>query len=173
MIVALGRAGVLIGLASAMWGALSMVLAARRKSAVVLPATLNPRYRRVVDTMMKGEDITVLEAPVGPAGTTDVEALKGLVTDDVAAMVIANPNYLGQIEPVDGDAAAVGGEKAGQHRGVARGGPRAGTEGALPHRSPGRQPVDIGGSVPVIPIAAQMIGPQGIDGDEDTIGAGA
>jgi glycine dehydrogenase subunit 1 len=95
--------------ATALSEGLSMVLAARRKGTIVLPATLNPRYRRVVDTMMKGENITVLEAPVGPEGTTDVEGLKALLTDDCAAMVIANPNYLGLVEPVD-ELAAVAAE---------------------------------------------------------------
>ncbi len=87
--------------ATALSEALSVALAAKRKKAVVLPATLNPRYRRVVKTMMAGEGVTVIDAPAGPAGTTDPAALAEVMTDDVAACVIPNPNYLGLVEPVD------------------------------------------------------------------------
>jgi len=87
--------------ATALSEALSVALAARRKKAIVLPVTLNPRYRRVVKTMMAGEGIKVIDAPVGPEGTTDPVALAEVMTDDVAACVIPNPNYLGLVEPVD------------------------------------------------------------------------
>ncbi len=87
--------------ATALSEALSVALAAKRKKAVVLPVTLNPRYRRVVKTMMAGEGVAVIDAPAGPAGTTDPEALAAIMTDEVAACVIPNPNYLGLVEPVD------------------------------------------------------------------------
>ena len=87
--------------ATALSEALSVALAAKRKKAIVLPVTLNPRYRRVVRTMMAGEGITVLDAPAGPDGTTDPVALADIMTGDVAACVIPNPNYLGLVEPVD------------------------------------------------------------------------
>ena len=88
--------------ATALSEALSVALAAKRKKAIVLPATLNPRYSRVVKTMMAGEGITVIEVPAGPEGTTDPTALAAVITPDVGACVIANPNYLGLVEPVDG-----------------------------------------------------------------------
>jgi len=87
--------------ATALSEALSVALAAKRKKAIVLPVTLNPRYRRVVKTMMAGEGVTVIDAPAGPEGTTDPAALAELMTDDVAACVIPNPNYFGLVEPVD------------------------------------------------------------------------
>ena len=87
--------------ATALSEALSVALAAKRKKAIVLPVTLNPRYRRVVKTMMAGEGITVIDAPARPDGTTDPVALASVLTDDVAACVIPNPNYLGLVEPVE------------------------------------------------------------------------
>ncbi len=87
--------------ATALSEALSVALASKRKKTIVLPVTLNPRYRRVVKTMLSGEGITVLDAPAGPEGTTDPVALAGIMTGDVAACVIPNPNYLGLVEPVD------------------------------------------------------------------------
>ncbi|MEN8007083.1 MAG: aminomethyl-transferring glycine dehydrogenase subunit GcvPA [Candidatus Krumholzibacteriota bacterium] len=87
--------------ATALSEALSVALAAKRKKTVVVPVTLNPRYRRVVKTMLAGEGITVLDAPAGPEGTTDPAALAEIMTREVAACVVPNPNYLGLVEPVD------------------------------------------------------------------------
>lgn len=87
--------------ATALSEAISVALAAKRKKAVVLPETLNPRYRRVVRTMMNGEGIKVIDAPVGPDGTTSPEGLAGVLTKDVGCVVLQNPNYLGLVEPVD------------------------------------------------------------------------
>lgn len=86
--------------ATAMTEALSVLLAAKRRKKIILPATLNPRWTRVVRTAMRGEGVQIINAPVGPEGTTDLAALAGLLTEDVAAFVVPNPNYLGLIEPV-------------------------------------------------------------------------
>ena len=94
--------------ATALAEGISMALAARRKNTVVLPETLNPRYRRVVETMMTGEQVKVLTAPVGPAGTIDPAGLEQVLTPEVGCVVIQNPNYLGLVEQVD----AVGQEVA-------------------------------------------------------------
>jgi glycine dehydrogenase subunit 1 len=91
--------------ATALGEALAVAVAATRRGAVVLPATLNPRYRRVVVTMLAGMGTEVITAPAGPDGTTDPEKLAALVTDRVATVVIQNPNYLGLVEPVDALAA--------------------------------------------------------------------
>ncbi len=49
--------------ATALAEAVSVAVAAKRKKRVVLPATLNPRYRRVLGTMLRGEGIAIVEAP--------------------------------------------------------------------------------------------------------------
>jgi len=84
--------------ATALSEAVSMALAAKRKKTVVLPANLNPRYRRVVTTSMRGEGITIVDAPVAFDGTVDIAALTGVVDGDVGAVVLQNPNYLGLVE---------------------------------------------------------------------------
>ena len=85
---------------TALTEAVSVMIAAKRRKKVVLPETLNPRWRRVVATNMRGEGVKIVDAPVGPEGTTDLEAFAKALTEDVAVCVIANPNYLGLIEPV-------------------------------------------------------------------------
>ena len=73
--------------ATALGEALSVALAAKRKKAVVLPATLNPRYRRVVETMLAGEGVTIIDAPAGPDGTTDPDGPGGAARPTTVAAV--------------------------------------------------------------------------------------
>ena len=87
--------------ATALAEAISVALGGKKKKAVVLPETLNPRYRRVVRTMMHGEGVTIIDAPVGPDGTTDPGALEKVMTADTGCVVIQNPNYLGLVEHTD------------------------------------------------------------------------
>ena len=86
--------------ATALAEGLGVMVAGRRKQTVVLPRNLNPRYRRVVQTTMNGQGVQVLDAPVGPDGTLDLDGLSKLLDDRVAAVVVQNPNYLGLVEPV-------------------------------------------------------------------------
>jgi glycine dehydrogenase subunit 1 len=92
--------------ATALSEAVSMAIGQTRRHRVVLPALLNPRYRRVVVTMLRGEGIDVVTAPPAADGTTEPSALAALVEASIGAVVIQNPNYLGCIEPVDDLAAA-------------------------------------------------------------------
>ncbi len=98
--------------ATALGEAVLLALAASRKTAVVLPETLNPRYRRVVATMMRGTGKKVLVAKATAQGQTDPQSLASIMTDDVGCVVIQNPNYLGLVEQVDALAKVVEGSKA-------------------------------------------------------------
>ena len=86
--------------ATALGEALVLACGARRKQKVILPATLNPRWRRVARTMLSGFGVEIVEAPVTSEGTTDPDALAKLADQETAAVVLQNPNYLGLIEPV-------------------------------------------------------------------------
>ncbi len=87
--------------ATALSEALNVAMAQRRKRRVILPATLNPRYRRVVLTSLAGLDVEFATAPATRDGVIDVAALRELATADTAAVVVQNPNYLGLLEQVD------------------------------------------------------------------------
>jgi glycine dehydrogenase subunit 1 len=96
--------------ATALTEAVRMGVAWRRRPLVVVPATLNPRYRRVMATTLAGEDVVIVEAPRRADGLTDPAALRALTASgEVGAVVIQNPNHLGLIEPVAELAAAAGG----------------------------------------------------------------
>ncbi|MBU0742821.1 aminomethyl-transferring glycine dehydrogenase subunit GcvPA [bacterium] len=94
--------------ATALVEALLMALAKTGRGKVILPETLNPRYRRVVETYLKEGGADILTAPRGADGATDPAGLAGLVDETTAAVVLQTPNYLGRLEPVDELAAALG-----------------------------------------------------------------
>ena len=94
--------------ATALVEALLMALAKTRRGKVILPETLNPRYRRVVETHLKGEGTEILTAPRGEDGATDPAGLAGLVDETVGAVVLQTPNYLGRLEPTAELSAALG-----------------------------------------------------------------
>jgi glycine dehydrogenase subunit 1 len=85
---------------TALGEALVLAVGARRKHKVIVPVTLNPRWRRVAQTMLSGFGVEIVDAPVTAEGTTDPTALAALADGDTAAVVIQNPNYLGLVEPV-------------------------------------------------------------------------
>jgi glycine dehydrogenase subunit 1 len=70
---------------------------------ILFPAAINPIYRRVVETLCRNQGITLhLAAYDASHGTTPVEALIAAAADEpFAALVIAQPNFFGQIEEVD------------------------------------------------------------------------
>jgi len=75
-----------------------------RRSRVAVSAGVNPDYRRVLQTYCSGPGIEVITVPVdladGGSGTTDPAAAAAALADDVACLVAAQPNFYGQIEPM-------------------------------------------------------------------------
>jgi glycine dehydrogenase subunit 1 len=76
----------------------------KRRKVVISPA-VHPQYREVVKTYLRG---TQAAAVVGDEdGTADTARLKSSIDQDTAALVIQNPNFFGQWEPIEGLADAV------------------------------------------------------------------
>jgi glycine dehydrogenase subunit 1 len=74
----------------------------RRK--IVLSPAIHPQYRAVVRTYAGGIGATI----VGDEdGRSDLATLGRLIDGETAALVIQNPNFFGQCEPIDGLADAV------------------------------------------------------------------
>ena len=75
----------------------------RSKSArILMPATVNPTWRRVARAITEGQGVELTELPYSTGqGTTDVESLAQFAGQDVTAIVIQQPNYFGQLEDVD------------------------------------------------------------------------
>ena len=75
-----------------------------RRPKVILSPAVHPQYRDVVRSYLSGTEAEI----VGDQDlTVDLDGLKSLLDDQTAALVIQNPNFLGQFEEVDGLASAV------------------------------------------------------------------
>lgn len=91
--------------ASALAEAVLMAVRSHRKSKskrVLLPATLNPTYRKVVDAIVKHQDIELVEVPYcADKGCILPESLAKHAGSDITALVIPQPNFFGVLEDVD------------------------------------------------------------------------
>jgi len=71
---------------------------------VAVSAAVNPQVRRVLETYCSGPGIEVIEVPAdldaGGSGLTPVGAVERLVRDEIACLVVQQPNYFGGIEPM-------------------------------------------------------------------------
>lgn len=89
--------------ASALAEAILMALRANPKSRrVLIPATVNPVYRRVVRTLIGRQDIELVELGLDPSsGRIDLSVLNAYADGSVSALVIPQPNFFGLLEAVD------------------------------------------------------------------------
>jgi len=89
--------------ASGLAEAILMAVRAHKTSRrILLPATVSPLYRSVVQSIVKLQNIELVEIPVDHAtGTTDLKALAQYASSDIAALVIPQPNFFGALEDVD------------------------------------------------------------------------
>ncbi len=80
--------------------ALIMATTATKKKRVLLPRNLSPAYRRVAATYTQGLPIEIEELPFDEqTGALDLELLhQALQSGDVAAVVLAQPNFFGVLE---------------------------------------------------------------------------
>jgi len=80
----------------------AVLMAVRLKKAkakqILMPTTVNPAYRQVVNTIVKNQGISMVEIPYDPkTGTINLN----IDTSDAAALVIPQPNFFGGLEAVD------------------------------------------------------------------------
>jgi len=89
--------------ASGLAEAILMAVRAHKTSRkVLLPATVSPIYRSVVHSIVRLQDIELIEVPFDAAsGTIDMQALQQYAGSDLAALVIPQPNFFGALEDVD------------------------------------------------------------------------
>ena len=70
-------------------------------SRVLLPRSLHPFYKQVIETYVKGIQLEIVEIPWTETGGLDMAVLKRELNDDTAAVVVQNPNFLGVLEALD------------------------------------------------------------------------
>lgn len=79
------------------------VAAAKKRNRVLISATFNPAVLRVVRTYAHFHGVDLVEVPATANGTMDKEAARTLIeADDVAGLIVAQPNYYGIIEDFSG-----------------------------------------------------------------------
>jgi glycine dehydrogenase subunit 1 len=90
---------------SAVAEAALMAVRAHRKSKslrILVPSTVNPNYRRVALSTAGNQGLRFEIVPYSrETGCIEMEALAGLAGEDIAALVIQQPNFFGQLEDVD------------------------------------------------------------------------
>ena len=70
------------------------------RSRVLVARSLHPEYRDVLKTYAKNSDLTVEELPFSSDGMLTQKDLRAAIKDDVAAVVVQSPNFLGVLESV-------------------------------------------------------------------------
>lgn len=70
-----------------------------RRKKVLISSAVHPEARDVVKTYAAGQYIEVIEIPTKD-GLTDLDALKDIMSEDVAAVLVQYPNFFGRIEPL-------------------------------------------------------------------------
>jgi glycine dehydrogenase subunit 1 len=96
---------------SALAEAILLAASHTRKNKALIPATLNWRYRQIIETYLKNMDIELVEIPQKNY-VTDTSVLNELVDDSVAAVVVQHPNYYGFLEDADAFAQSCEDKKA-------------------------------------------------------------
>ena len=78
------------------------VAIAKKRNKVLVSATLDPKVKRVVETYAKYQGV-VIETIAEKDGITDLTDLEAkLAADDVAGVILAQPNYYGIVEDYTG-----------------------------------------------------------------------
>ncbi len=89
-------------------GALIAVSSSRKRERIVVSPTVNPTYRKVLETYISGTPITSTTLPAGnDPFRFDVSQLEGALDDSVACVVVQYPNFYGTIEDIAGIAEIV------------------------------------------------------------------
>ena len=73
-------------------------LTSRRR--VLVARSVHPEYRAVLKTYAKNSGLIVEEVGISADGTLDSKALQSSLKEDVAAILVQSPNFLGVIEPI-------------------------------------------------------------------------
>ena len=69
------------------------------KNKIIIPKTVHPEYRRVVQTYCRIHNINCIEINYNN-GIIDIENLRKEINNDVAAIIVQNPNFFGCLENV-------------------------------------------------------------------------
>lgn len=75
-----------------------LALGATRRKKLVVDGGVNPLYIRQLETYVKNLDVTLIKLPPVASGPADRTALEAVIGDDVAAVLVQNPNFFGAVD---------------------------------------------------------------------------
>ncbi|MGB5439136.1 MAG: aminomethyl-transferring glycine dehydrogenase subunit GcvPA [Gammaproteobacteria bacterium] len=91
--------------ASGLAEAVLMAVRSNRKSKshrILMPTTVHPQYRKTTHSIVNNQGIELIEVPYSAeGGHTIPESLQQFEGEDIAALVIQQPNFFGILEEVD------------------------------------------------------------------------
>lgn len=91
--------------ASSLAEAILMAVRANRKSKsrkILIPTTVNPTYRKTAHTIVKGQQVELIDVAYDTAtGTVSLDQIKQQADGDITAVVLQQPNFFGCLEDVD------------------------------------------------------------------------
>lgn len=76
-----------------------MAHAHTKKTKFLVAGTVNPLYLQTTKSLVAGRQLT-FEVFANPDGTADIDGLRNAMNDDIAGVVVQNPNFLGNLEDV-------------------------------------------------------------------------
>jgi glycine dehydrogenase subunit 1 len=79
--------------------AIMAVSTARRKKLLVAP-NIHPSYKEIIKTYLQGQNIEITELKE-KNGVLDLDDLKDKLSDEIAAVLVQNPNFFGNLEDVE------------------------------------------------------------------------
>ena len=85
---------------SALGEAALLAAAHKRRNEILISSTVNPNYRKVVETYCHGRGIQI-NLVDWENGVTSVEDLKEKISENTAAVFVQHPNYFGYLEDVE------------------------------------------------------------------------
>ncbi len=80
--------------------AANMAISINKKKKILISETVHPEYRQILKTYMKPRKIEVFEIPMKD-GITDKEKIDRRLIDESSCLIIPQPNFLGNLEPID------------------------------------------------------------------------
>jgi len=86
--------------ASALAEAALMTCDATRREKVLVLQTVHPEYREVMKTYLPPRGVELVEIPYQD-GVADLSALEAALQEDVAGVVVQNPNFFGRVEKAE------------------------------------------------------------------------
>jgi glycine dehydrogenase subunit 1 len=85
--------------ATALAEAVLMACGIKGVGRVLVPRALSPRYRAVLDCYAAARNLAIEEIPYTREGTIDSDRAADALTQKTAAVILAQPNYFGIVEP--------------------------------------------------------------------------